>query len=318
MHIGCGCVNIGSASANATRRDHVRLVRDAFDAGITRFDTADVYGRGESERIVGRALRDVRDEVTISTKGGYRTRPRSAAEQSARRAVARLRSRRPGAHRPAPVTTATGHDPAKDFDPAWLRSALDASLQRLGTDHVDVYHLHGPPQVIDGLILELDDLRRAGKVRRFGIGAETLAAARAWVDSGEPDVVQLPVGVLDPDGLDVVARAPEGMAMWARGALGGGVLAAAMRDPAGVADHPKRAMIEQLVAVADDAGIGVDELSLRWLGAQRRIDTVLVGISSPSHVRRNVELAAMPPLSDDVLAAIEAVIGDAAATEDRT
>ena len=85
MRIGFGCVNLGSAARGHSPRADVRLVQEAVDRGIDLFDTADVYGSGASERILGRGLGPRRDGVTIATKGGYRFRPRSAAEQTARR-----------------------------------------------------------------------------------------------------------------------------------------------------------------------------------------------------------------------------------------
>ena len=97
MELGLGCVNLGSASAGMSPNDHVRLVRSALDGGITVLDTADAYGSGASERVVGRAIAGRRDAVIVSTKGGYQFRERSAVEQRARRivgsALAQVRTR---------------------------------------------------------------------------------------------------------------------------------------------------------------------------------------------------------------------------------
>ena len=103
MTLGFGCVNLGSASSGRSTRDDVRLVREAVDLGVRRFDTADVYGSGASERTLGRALATRRDEVFVATKGGYVFRERTGAEQAARRIVGAARARRRAGARAARV-----------------------------------------------------------------------------------------------------------------------------------------------------------------------------------------------------------------------
>jgi aryl-alcohol dehydrogenase-like predicted oxidoreductase len=108
----------------------------AFDAGITFYDTADLYGYGESERLIGRAFASRRDKVVIASKVG--------------------------------MLDAAGK---QDFSPARIESALDASLQRLRTDYVDLYQLHSPPldALRPELLAVLDELKKKGKVRAVGI-----------------------------------------------------------------------------------------------------------------------------------------------------
>src|SRR6476469_355361 len=139
MQLGFGCARLGSASGGGRRRDAVRLLRDAVDAGVVVFDTAGAYGAGASERLVGEALRGYRSQVTIATKGGYVFRPRSRVEQRVRRAVRSVTARRTAS---GTAVAAGGAYGAQDFSPANLRRRLDDSLRRLRTDHVDVYQLH--------------------------------------------------------------------------------------------------------------------------------------------------------------------------------
>ena len=185
MRIGCGCVKLGSATATASWRDHVRLVRDAVDAGVTVFDTADAYSGGISERVLGDALRRRRDEVTIATKVGYVFRPRTRAEQQLRRVAGRVRplvqrsagTSTPGV--PAEGTTSGGYA-AQDFRPEHIERALTESLARLRTDYLDVYQLHGPPGMLDDALGALVAARDAGLVRSIGVGAESLESAATW------------------------------------------------------------------------------------------------------------------------------------------
>jgi aryl-alcohol dehydrogenase-like predicted oxidoreductase len=131
--VGLGCNNFGGrldAAATAA------VVDAALEAGITLFDTADIYGGTRSEEFLGRALGPARDQVVIATKFG--------------------------------LPVGDGRGGAK---PAYVRAALEDSLRRLGTDRVDLYQLHRPdPETPIGETLEaLNDLVRAGKVREIGI-----------------------------------------------------------------------------------------------------------------------------------------------------
>ena len=131
--IGLGCNNFGKPlDQGATRR----VVDEALDSGINFFDTADVYGETRSEEFLGRALGARRKTVVIATKFGIK-----------------LEEQRPGG-----------------ASPRYLRTALEDSLRRLGTDYVDLYQLHRPdPDVpIAETLGALDELVRAGKVREIG------------------------------------------------------------------------------------------------------------------------------------------------------
>lgn len=125
----------------------IALLRQAFDAGITFFDTADTYGNGHGEAILAEALGNQRDAITIATKFGY-----DIIHSDARR---------------------DGHgELPQDWSPAYVRAACEASLRRLRTDHIDYYQLHNPRiEAIedDALWATLDDLRREGKIRAVGV-----------------------------------------------------------------------------------------------------------------------------------------------------
>lgn len=321
MEIGFGCVNLGGASSGTAWRDQLALVHAAIDSGVTIFDTADVYGSGASERILGRAVRGRRGEITLSTKGGYIFRPRSVFEQRARHVVGRFRSSI-GREYPRGIGRTRGAGTrasyqAQDFSTTRLRIALQASLRRLGTDYVDVYQIHGPPEILPQLFDELGDLRRAGTVRRFGVGAESVSAAAMWARAVSVDMLQLPFGILDPEAATKVfgpARA-NNTEIWARGVLGGGLLAAASRDLDVVAHHPKSGVIAAVLRIAQDAGMAVDELAIRWVRRHHDVATVIVGISSIEHLHRNLVLATLPPLPDDVAAALARVVGGHAVDE---
>src|SRR6201986_5081338 len=122
---------------NPDHDDAVRIIHSALDRGINFIDTADVYSRGESEEIVGKALKGRRDNVVLATK----------------------------------VHGAMGDDPNQQGNSRrWIRREIEASLRRLGTDHVDLYQIHRPsPETdIEETLSVLTDLIREGKVRAIG------------------------------------------------------------------------------------------------------------------------------------------------------
>lgn len=327
MRLAFGCVNLGSAGAGGSAADQVRLVRSAIDQGVTTFDTADAYGNGTSERLLGKAIEGRRDGLTLATKGGYRFRDRSPIEQWARAragtTIGRLRSMRdrrsqPTAGRDWSARSASGGYTDQDFSPAHLRSAVEASLRRLGTDHIDLYHLHGPDRVHDDLLAELDDLRQTGTIGGFGIGAESLTSAAAWLPVPQVANLFLPFGILDPEGTALIGAAAErDCGVWIRGVLGGGVLSAAARSLDEIAGHPKRATVTELVAIADGAGLGVDELAIRWLHHQPGVETVVVGIGSTDHLERNLALFQRGPLDDEVATAVDRCLATTLPADDR-
>jgi aryl-alcohol dehydrogenase-like predicted oxidoreductase len=312
MRLGFGCVGLGSAGGGRSVGADVRLVEEAVDLGVTVFDTAAAYGSGASERVLGDALRSRRDEVVLATKGGYVFRERAAPEQAARRLAAGVARRLPRRWSGGvPVGTSGGEAyRQRDFSPRSMRASVEGSLRRLRTDHIDLYQLHGPQEVDPDLFDELVDLRTSGKVLAFGIGAERVAAAVEWLAVPAVSCVQIPFGVLDPEAADelfplLAARPTE---VWARGVLGGGLLARAERDPASLAGDPKAPTIDALRRIADDTGFGLDELAGGFVRSYAAVSTMLVGISSREHLQRNVALMASTPPGADVIARLRSVV----------
>jgi aryl-alcohol dehydrogenase-like predicted oxidoreductase len=163
--------------------ESVRAVHRALDLGVTFFDTADVYGAGHSERVLGRAVAGRRDEVVIATKWGLNFDE---------------------------TTKQISDDDGST--PEYLRRAVDASLGRLGTDRIDLYQLHLDDLPIDqaaDLLGVLEDLVTVGKVRAYGWSTDLADRAETWGRDGvHCTAVQHGLSVLQdaPDVLDVCAR----------------------------------------------------------------------------------------------------------------
>jgi len=281
------------------------LVQAAIDLGVTVFDTADVYGSGASEHVLGRALRTRRNEVVIATKGGFVFRDRPPIEQWARRRAKRWRQG--GDRGRAAAASISASYARQDFSAQHIRQAVHASLRRLRTDRIDVYQLHDPQQVSPDLFDQLADLVTTGEVARFGVGAGSSGSADGWIDVRGVSVVQVPFGVLDPQaGTATIPLAhSHGLEVWARGVLGGGLFGLADRDPAAIAGHPKRRQVEAIRRIASEAGVDQCELAFGFIRATAPdVSTVLVGTTSREHLSKNLAAAAAPALSQDVLDAL--------------
>ena len=143
-----------------TREQAIEMVQHAVDRDVTFFDTGDVYGHGDSEELVGEALAEVRDEVTVSTKVGYDFYNNPQA----------------------------GHgELPKKVTPEWIHTALDRSLDRLGMDHVELLMLHNAnvDEVTPDVLETLDELREEGKVGAIGWA---LGPSIGWLADGDAAV----------------------------------------------------------------------------------------------------------------------------------
>ncbi|TLZ92160.1 MAG: aldo/keto reductase, partial [Methanobacteriota archaeon] len=142
--------------------ESIAAVQKAVDLGVNFFDTADVYGWGHSEEVLGKALEGRRDQVHLATKVGgdfYHGGVRA------------------------------------NFDPGYIAFALERSLQRLRTDHVDLYQLHNPPAetVADPAAYEvLETLKAEGKIVSYGVSVHEPMEASLCLESGKPEVLQIP------------------------------------------------------------------------------------------------------------------------------
>ncbi|MBT8227454.1 MAG: aldo/keto reductase [Dactylosporangium sp.] len=173
--IGMGSWSIGSTTAamrmggqplgwgDSDVQQNIRAIQQAVGLGITFFDTANVYAAGQSERVLGKALAKVRDQVVIATKWGW-----VFDEQ-------------------------TGEMIREDHGPGLVRPSLEASLRRLGTDYVDVYQFHenlAPADCADDLVAECEKLVDEGLIRTYGWSTDFLPSAEAFARGPNCSVIQ--------------------------------------------------------------------------------------------------------------------------------
>lgn len=293
--VGLGCNNFGMRIDEAAS---AAVVHAALEAGITHFDTAEMYGGGKSEEFLGRALGARRGEVQIATKYV----PRGKDDP----------------YTPGVLATR-------------IREAAEGSLRRLGTDHIDLYYQHYPDAdaPIDECLETLDELVKSGKVLHIANSndnaaqlteADQVAKAKGWTPfSGTQiewsllnrDVEAEIVPAAAAAGLGVVPYFP-----LASGLLTGkyrrgegfpeGTRLAAASYFAGQANDANFDKIEAYERFAADRGYTVTQLAIAWLLAQPAVTSVIAGATKPEQVAANVSAVEWAMSADDA-AAIAAI-----------
>lgn len=287
--LGVGCNAFG---ARTSADEVVQIVDAALDAGITLFDTADTYALGQSEELLGAALQGRRDQVVLATKFGMNMEGRNGPDFGVR-----------GSRR-------------------YIRTAIEASLRRLGTDYIDLYQFHTPDRItpIEETLETLSDLVTEGKVRYIGcsnmrswevVNAHWVAQANGlsqfisaqneyslYNRSAEDELIP----ACEAMGLSILPYFP-----LAYGLLTGkysrneaapvGSRLAAQPSRLESADFDK---VEALQAFADERGIPLLQVAIAGLAAQPAVASVISGVSRPSQIASNVAALSWEPTLEDL------------------
>lgn len=276
-----GTMHLG-AWGNRDHEDAVRLIHTALDAGINLIDTADMYSAGEAEQIVGKAIRERRDDVVLATKGHF------------------------------PVQMGNRDPNHRGNSRRWLTRAVEDSLRRLGTDRIDLYQIHRPdPNTdIDETLSVLSDLVRAGKIITIGTSdfpAEQLVESQ-WVAqqrnhipfrAEQPPyslfVRGIEVGVLPTAikyGLGVLTWSPLNSG-WLTGRFRRGEQIEITDFRRAIAhkfdlnlpgNQAKLDAVEQLLTVADEAGVSLTHLALAFAATHPAVTSVILGPRTIEHL----------------------------------
>jgi aryl-alcohol dehydrogenase-like predicted oxidoreductase len=308
--LGLGCWAIGGPWTSNGRPagwgevdddESIRAIRRALELGVTLFDTADVYGCGHSERVLGRALAGRRDDVVVVTKVG------NVFDEQTR--------------------TAGG----ADVSPTYLRRACDASLRRLDTDRIDVYLIHdglAGPQSVPAVIDVLEELVAAGKLRWYGSSMSDPAIVRALAEGPHMVAVQHELNVLRGE-LEALSAAEDlGLASLNRTPLAMGLLSGRYSpDALPAADDVRRnapwwdffdegAMDRWVQRIAEARaeltadGRSLVQGALGWIWGRSAATLPLPGFRTVAQVEENVGAAAYGPLPTERVERIREILGE--------
>jgi aryl-alcohol dehydrogenase-like predicted oxidoreductase len=270
------------------------VLRKALDAGITFYDTADMYSQGESESLIGAAFRGCRQQVILATKGGYCLPARrnliKRIKPLVRPIVQALGLKR--ARLPAGISGSL----SQDFSPSYLVAALEGSLKRLRTDYVDLYQLHSPsaqfmrsPAFAEAL-QTLEKLKAQGKLRFYGIATEIPQDAPLCLPAAGISSVQLGFGLLDLEALDdgtLAAARARGLGIIARGCFGGGLLKDGLDRAQLEAATPKWQRILTLRSLSERSNRSVLDMALQFCRGTPGVSVTLLGMRTEAHLRDN-------------------------------
>ena len=286
---GLGCMGMTHAYGKGDEQSGLETIHRALELGITLLDTAEVYGPHTNEQLVGRAIAGRRDEFEIATKFGFAIDP----------------------DRPS--------DRATDGRPENVRRACEGSLERLGTDHIDLFYQHrvDPDVPIEETVGAMAELVEQGKVRYLGLSeasAETIRRAHAthpltavqseyslWTRDVEDEVL----GTLRELGIGLVAYSPLG-----RGFLTGQIRSMAdlpeddwRRTNPRFQEHALRENLEladRVTEIAERRGITPAQLALAWVMAKGEDIVPIPGTKSPRRLEENAAAAEIKLSAQDV------------------
>src|SRR3954453_9391227 len=284
--LGLGCMGMSQAYGDADREESIATIRRALDLGVTFLDTADVYGNGHNEELVGEAIAGRRDEVQLATKFSL---------------------------------SRDGDGMRIDGRPENVRACPEASLRRLHVDVIDLYYQHrvDPKVPIEDTVGAMAELVEQGKVRHLGLSEASAASIRRavavhpitalqsewslWTRDLEEDVL----GVAREHGIGIVPFSP----------LGRGFLTGAITSPADFGEddfrrgHPRFTgeafevnlrLVEAVRSLAAEKGVTPGQLALAWVLARGEDVVPIPGTKRRSYLEENVGAVAVQLTADDL------------------
>ena len=299
--VGLGCWQLGADWGEVSQDQAGEILGAAADAGVTFLDTADVYGDGRSERLVGSFVHGRgRDGFVVATKMGRRADPHESGQ----------------------------------YTPDNLRRWNDRSRELLGDDTLDLVQLHCPPPAVyarDELFETLDEMVGEGRMRAYGVSVETTAEAMAAIARPHVATVQIILNVFRRKPLEEVtgAAAEAGVGIIARVPLASGLLTGKFDESSTFAADDHRQFNrhgeafdvgETFAGVPYDVGVAAArefagipgptgstpaQRALRWILDQPGVTTTIPGASSPEQARANAAAAALPATDPDDAAAYQ-------------
>jgi aryl-alcohol dehydrogenase-like predicted oxidoreductase len=303
--IGLGCMGMSEFyTGSGSEQESIATIHHALDRGVTFLDTADMYGWGKNEELVGRAIRDRRDEVFLATKFGN-------------------------------VRGPNGEFLGVRGDPEYVRSACEASLRRLGVEVIDLYYQHrvDPKVPIEDTVGEMARLKQEGKVRYLGLSEAAPRTIRAAFATSPILAVQTELSLWSRDAeAEVIPTCRElGIGYVAYSPLGRGFLTGQIKSPSDFApddfrrNHPRFQgenfekniqLVREVEKMAEEKGCSTAQLALAWALAQGEDIVPIPGTKHIRYLDENIG-ALDVKLTDEDLQRLDAILPPGAAAGQR-
>lgn len=275
--LGLGCMSIGTEEKTARQ-----IIEASLEEGINYFDTADLYDFGENEKIVGTALKEVRENVIIATKVGNRW----SQDQKG-----------------------WSWDPSKSY----IKEEVKQSLKRLRTDYIDLYQLHGGTinDPIEETIEAFEELKAEGYIRYYGISSIRPNVIREYVKKSSIVSVMMQYSILDrrPEEETLPFLEEHGVSVVTRGPLAKGLLSEKMLEKIsekGFQEYSFNELNEVLPLLKEKLAPSrpFTEIALQYNLANPAIASVVAGASSPEQIRSNARAVRSQPLTEEEISVI--------------
>lgn len=297
--VGFGCWGIGGVTEGATSygptddRESTRALKSAFEFGVNFYDTANIYGNGNSEKLIGETFHNVRDRVVIATKAGFVVHGR------------------------------------QNFSPKWIQESLENSLRRLRTDYVDLFQLHSP--AIDKVDLnfvydKLWKLKNHGLTRALGISVKSPKDGLIVLKHGGFDSIQVNLSMIDQRAIDVELfeeAKKRGVGIIARTPFNFGFLTdkgITMNLNFCPQDHRSSWSMKQrrawqkaaqlFLEISINQKISLAQLALRFCLDTEGVSTIIPGMISVDDVLINTDAGKLQPLSRETMSVIRQIYND--------
>ncbi|WP_180935799.1 aldo/keto reductase [Nocardioides ungokensis] len=304
--LGLGCMGMSEFYGTGDEQQGIETINRALDLGVTFLDTADMYGPFTNEQLVGKAIAGRRDEVQLATKFGNERRP-------------------------------DGSRVGINGRPEYVRSACDASLQRLGVDHIDLYYQHRVDRSvpIEETVGAMAELVEAGKVRHLGLSEASAANIRKAHATHPITALQTEYSLFTRDLEDEILPVLRelGIGLVPYSPLGRGILTGAITDAGTLEDNDSRrspyfprfsgdnldanlALVAEIRGIAEQKGCTPGQLALAWVLAQGDDVAPFPGTKRVKYLEENVGAASVD-LDEDDLVALEKAVPRGAVAGDR-
>ena len=291
--IGMGTWELGGREwGDITETDAVDLLRYAFESGVTYYDTADQYGGGRAEQLLGEAFSALGNRVVIATKLGYELDSDGWISQG-------------------------WEHPAFNVSPDYIRSAVEGSLNRLKREVIDIYQFHGPPPAPewDDAFGTMEDLKAEGKIRFYGMGLGSEADALKAIASTGISSLMLTYNILTQGMATPVMEtaAEKGVAIVVRQPLSSGLLSGQLGPDTVFAENDYRKTwsrekfladlerVKQVKSIIGDKARSLPQASLKFILAHPAVSCVVPGMMTPAQVDDGVATSGAAPLPATVL-----------------